>query len=267
MQSFPVPRRPGNQTPGGEPSRELFVREVDAKPPGTDTGVECRMFAWSPDGAEIAVTDFDYSQPQKPPTAVHTIVTVATRKATRLKLPPYHAITDWSRDGKFFLTTRYSDDRANRVSRLYLMNRDGTEHKALTGEMEWAMFGKLSPDGKQVLTFTSEPVVETPVGKKLRDDLGLAPKRPMLVLSVIDTVAGSMTKLGGHPPSATIQGYSWSPDGKKIAYAWQEVHDGGREKPVESRLVVCDADGNNAKTIASETGKSGEVTIGHVDWR
>ena len=129
------------------------------------------------------------------------------------------------------------------------------------------MFGKLSPDGTKVLTYTAEPIVVTPAEKKARGEMGSAPKQPKLVLSVIDPVAGSMTKLGGQPLNATIQGYSWSPDGKKIAYAWQEVHDGGREKQAESRLVVCDADGKNAKTIASETGKNGQVTIGHVDWR
>ena len=69
-----------------------------------------------------------------------------------------------------------------------------------------------------------------------------------------------------------MQAYCWSPDGKQIAYSWRELHEGKPEdvqnKETESFLVVCDPDGKNAKTIATEKGMGqGAITIGLIDWR
>ena len=36
-------------------------------------------------------------------------------------------------------------------ARQYLMNRDGSEHKALTDDKQLAIFGRLSPDGTRAL--------------------------------------------------------------------------------------------------------------------
>ena len=73
------------------------------------------------------------------------------------------------------------------------------------------------------------------------------------------------------PQGYYFQGVAWSPDGKKIAYAWREAHNGTpeelRTKKAESVLVVCDPDGKNRKTIATEKGSSEWlITIGHLDW-
>ena len=71
----------------------------------------------------------------------------------------------------------------------------------------------------------------------------------------------------GHPPD----GLTWSPDGKQIAYAWQEIHEGNRDdmdtKETTSTLIVCDPEGKNQKTIASEKGKGFEITIDSISWR
>jgi Tol biopolymer transport system component len=96
---------------------------------------------------------------------------------------------------------------------------------------------------------------------------------------VVDVTTGKAAPVEGVPPNAHIQGFSWSPDGKTIAYAWREIH--ARDPndvpmmavrpavPIEtaSSLVVCDPDGKNEKTIATEKGSAQWlVTIGHVDW-
>src|SRR5205085_740972 len=97
---------------GRPPRRKLHVRGLDEKEPGTDLGVECQTFAWSPDGSEIACCDFVDGPPDKakPLVVSHFIVNVKTKEKTKLKLPENHILTDWSRDGKFFLTCRPGAD-------------------------------------------------------------------------------------------------------------------------------------------------------------
>jgi hypothetical protein len=72
--------------------------------------------------------------------------------------------------------------------------------------------------------------------------------------------------------NGTVCGACWSPDGQRIAYAWRQVV----EKPdevmeCESFLLVCDADGKNEQTIATEkmTGfRAARIPVLTVlDWR
>ena len=89
---------------------------------------------------------------------------------------------------------------------------------------------------------------------------------------MFDVSTGKTTPVTDVPLNAEIQAYCWSPDGKRIAYVWREVHAGkpedNRDKETESHLVVCDPDGKNQKTIATEKGSyPAAVTIGGVDWR
>jgi Tol biopolymer transport system component len=267
----PVPPAGGQVPPKGK----LFVRGLDEPEPGTNLGVECQLFFWSPDGAEIAYSDFEDGT-DKPPESAHGIVNVATKAKTPLKLPADHVITDWSRDGKLFLTTSVDGPvTENRfpAMRLHLMNRDGTGRKQLTDGKQPAVFGRLSPDGSRVL-FTRVEVKEvTPAEKKVRDEQGLGPPKPNFALTVLDVATGKTTPVQDLPLNGEIQGYCWSPDGKKVAYCWRVRHEVAdrkelQEKETESHLVVCDPDGKNAKTIATEKAKGQwVVTIGQVDWR
>jgi hypothetical protein len=81
---------------------------VDAKGLGTDLG-PAKAFAWSPDGAEIAASDFtatDGPPDVFKPAATHFVTNARTGAKTALNLPDDHIITDWSRDGKYLVTTR-----------------------------------------------------------------------------------------------------------------------------------------------------------------
>jgi RNA polymerase sigma factor (sigma-70 family) len=253
--------------PGDGVKLKLHIRGLEKNDPWTDLGVECRSFAWSADGTEIACsncTDEFYLKlmdgpNRKSPEATHFVVNVATKKKTDLKLSADHVITDWSRDGKFFLTTSVDGPpgAAEKTVRVYLMNRDGTEHKALTDGKQPAMFGKLSPDGKRVLFST----LTAPDDKK--------PSKLGLVLAVLDIAGGKVIQV---EESGDIYSYSWSPDAKQIAYAWRESHEGEfkdlLDKEHKCYLVVCDQDGKNRKTIASETGRSpATIAIALDNWR
>lgn len=237
----------------------LHVRKLDEKEPGTDLGVQCQTYIWSPDGTELACSEF-VDGTDKVPDATHFVINVKTKEKTALKLPADHVITDWSRDGKFFFTTTFALKDGKPSARLYLMNRDGTESKALTDEKQVAMLGRLSPDGKRVLFHA---VTLGPKGQ---------PEDRQREMAVLDIATGKATKVEEVPLNAELQGYCWSPDGKQIAYCWREVHAGKpeevRDKETETHLIVCDPDGKNAKTILTEKGMGQwHVTIGGIDWR
>ncbi|MDB5305850.1 MAG: hypothetical protein JWO38_52 [Gemmataceae bacterium] len=243
---------------GRDPRRKLYVKKLDDKEPGTDLGVECQLFAWSPDSTRIAVSDFVDGR-EKKPVAVHHIVNVKTKEKTAVKLPEDHVITDWSRDGDYFLTTSMVVTDGKLSARIHLMNQDGTEHKALTDGKQIGLFGRLSPDGTRVLYHVMIPPREQQAQARRE-------------LAVLDVATGKSAAVADAPLNGDIQAYCWSPNGKQIAYTWREIHEGKPEdvanKETESHLVVCDPDGKNQKTIASEKAQGQWIiTIGHVDWR
>ena len=236
------------------------MRKLDEKEPGTNLGVVCGIFAWSPDGTEIACCNF-VDGPDKPEEVTHFVINVKTKEKKLLKLargphadrlvagrkiPPHHAIP--SGKGKCWSPSRQS----------CLVNRDGTEHKILTDEKQLSLFGRLSPDGTQVLYQLVTPP-KAAKGKPKRD------------LAVLEIPTGKTTVVGDATLNGEIMGYSWSRDGKRIAYTWRTVHEGKPEianKETESRFVVCDPNGKNATTIASEKADSPwAITLGGVDWR
>lgn len=237
----------------GETAGVLHVAGVDDKE-GRSLEVSTGPYAWSPDSTEIACTEFP--EKDKKLTAVHWLINVKTKEKTQLKLPDDHYIVDWSRDGKHFLTTRTWPNAG-----IFLMNRDGTEHKSLTAKQlpagSFGQAGRLSPDGKRLLfTIVTPPKEkEKPVRKEL---------------AVLDTVSGKVAPVTDIPINGEFGSYCWSPDGKRIAYIWTEVLDGNPEdvadKDIESQLVVCDPDGKNAKSIATEKGRLATRLLG-TDWR
>jgi Tol biopolymer transport system component len=237
----------------------LHVRGIDEKAPGTNLGLECAVFAWSPDGTKIAASEFVDKPRAEKPNSTHFLIDVRTKEKTALKLPDDHLITDWSPDGKFFLTTRARKGPDGPTGQLYLMNRDGTEHTALTDPGRVAYFGRFSPDGRRVLyqRYTEPKGLEAP------------PRRDLFVL---DVPTGRAEAVADLPLNGDVQGYCWSPDGKRIAYTWRELHAGDPKEAIdretESHLVVCDPDGRNAKTVVTEKGKGQWVlTLGGLDWR
>lgn len=255
---------PGNHLP----ARHLYVKALDEKGPGTDLGgFRCKGydFAWSPNGSQIAVSEetaqniIDNKTGRKTHSkeTAHFIIDIKTKEKTTLDLPKDHFITDWSRDGKYFLTTElvgvFSPDSIP-DARLYLMNRDGTEHKALTGPKQFNGFGRLSPDGNSVLYFGLT--------------LPAAIEQGEWRLHILDLKTGKSSTVENFPDKWQLQGEGicWSPDSRRIAYTWREVADAKKE--TKSHLVICDLDGKNAKTIASEKDQNAFIaSIGAIDWR
>jgi Tol biopolymer transport system component len=142
------------------------------------------------------------------------------------------------------------------VIKLHLMKRDGSEERTLPAPEELsAAMGRFSPDGKRVLFLGINPEVK--------------PGKPMESALFVVDVADGKPKQITDVLNAEFMGYTWSPDGKRVAYIWRQRH----EKPeadqeTESFLIVSDADGKNAKTIVTEKAKGqGIITLTSPDWR
>lgn len=249
----------------------LHLRKVGETGEGTDLGIECELFAWSPDGTELACTHLTNDKPNDQPETNSFVVNVKTKEKTELKLPAGHVITDWTRDGKF-LTMSVSLKENVPTTRLHLLNRDGTVHKALAPDTN-AVLGRVSPDGTRVLCAVLVFPKETPDEQKKREYEGRRAPTPTHELSVIDIATGKVAKVKEVPLNAEpSECFCWSPDGKKIAYTWREKHEGKpadvQDRETESHLIVCDPDGKNAKTVLSVRGKGQwHVMLGGVDWR
>jgi Tol biopolymer transport system component len=185
---------------------------------------------------------------------------VKTGVKTALKVPANHLISGWSRDGKYFLTMGGDATTDPPRAGIFLVNMDGTTHKALTPADKICFDGCLSADGKRLLY---KAITLTP--KEMPD----AAKEELIVLDLTTNTSLPVTDL---PINGQLQGYCLSPDGKQIAYAWREKHQGTTEellqKETESFLVVSDANGKNPKTISTAKG-SGQwvITIMTPDWR
>ncbi|MBX9625471.1 MAG: hypothetical protein K2X82_16815, partial [Gemmataceae bacterium] len=256
--------------PGRDPRRKLFVRKFDEPEPGKDTGVEAQAFCWSPDGTKLAASEIAGGQ-DKLPEASHYLVDAKSGEKTALKLPASHIIGGWTAGDKLVTMSIAGTPQAP-VAKLHLMNPDGTEHKAVTDGKTPTLMGLPSPDGTRMLGMQLELPKEDPADKKARDEQGKAPPRPAQTLVLIDVATGKVTPVEGVPQNSDSVVFCWSPDGKKIAYAWREKHEGTTDelinKPTESHLVVCDPDGKNPKTILTETGHGQWViTLGGPDWR
>ncbi len=251
----------GERGTRAEVPRRVFVRAVDGDGPGTDLGIFGRSMAWSPDGKELAVTDYDTGNPaaQQAFVATHAVVEVATKKATPLLLPKGNVVLDWSRDGKQFLTAQVQTKAGQWTNhRMYLFSREGKELQALGPPRATILYGRFSPDGRQVLGLgegASKP------GDSFR-------KVPV----VIDLATNAVTPIPKVAENADAESVCWSPDGKRLAYSWKARGGGTTEEQAKavttSTLTVCDLDGTNAKALATAKADGAfTVIFGSLDWR
>jgi RNA polymerase sigma-70 factor (ECF subfamily) len=214
-----ISRLAGNDLPEGE---------------ALDGEVECAI--WSADGTKLACCDAKARN--------HSIVDVKTGEKSQLNLPEGHWLQDWSPDGNWFLTTKRYEDTEDKLARVYLVKKDGSEVRCLNGSIQHAWFPRFSPDGRKVLLVSWE--------------------KPNRVF-VLDLREGKPRPVSPEL-NAVVLSACWSPDGKRIAYAWHQVPaKPDSDNPIEFVLSVIDADGKNPLTLRTEKGRLGPSV--HVDWR
>ncbi len=243
----------------------VAFREVGGRA-ATVLKVNGTSIAWSPDGKELLVTQSPNGGdgPRDPiPKATTSVIDVATKKVTAIKFPDGHFALGFTPDGKRFVTMFVDISGKKIVMSTCFVSRDGKETQTVSDPAYGTMTPRVSPDGKSLLF----------MGMKLPDTIPDKPidQNPRLH---VQTIGGKAIELPDVPINAGLQGYRWSPDGKKIAYTWRQMHaekaaaDKLDERETESHLCVCDADGKNHKTLLSEKGTGQwHITLGSVDWR
>jgi RNA polymerase sigma factor (sigma-70 family) len=205
-----------------------------------------REFHWSPDGTQIHISQSS----AKTLRVEHYTMDVKTREVKTLEMLRGHLVKDWSRDGKFFLTTKVGEAERWEPKSIHLMNTDGTEHKQLAAAKRWCEGMGLSPDGTRALCLLDGKLAVVNVAD---------PKKPVFVEGIAKIPQDLV------PEEVEVTGVAWSPDGKQIAYCTGTVQFLRKEQlqQLESVLVIADPTGKNAKVIRKVKGES----FNSVYWR
>jgi RNA polymerase sigma factor (sigma-70 family) len=252
----------------GNLRRHLYYRDVDGKTPGVKLELTAAAISWEPDGKALIVTEMPPFKQVKDSGFTVWRVDVATQEKKKLDLPKHAIACAVMPGGKGFVAALGDFDAMKMY--LALVSRDG---KDVTKLCELRMEGpepRPSPDGTKILFQDMDP------DEKPEKDMPPLPR-----LYVYDLKAKARTRLAEVPLNALPMGYSWSPDGKKIAYTWRQVHPGvppavnadnmndpKLRTPTESHLVVCDPTGKNPKTLRTVKSESAtRITLGKLDWR
>jgi Tol biopolymer transport system component len=229
---------------GKEPQSTIVITDRHGKPIGESVSFPMsggyRSFCWSPDGNQLHVSQSSAKADRNG--VEHYTVDVKARKVKTLETLRGHLVTDWSRDGKYFLTTRVGEAEEWEPKSIHLMNMDGTEHKQLAASERYCAAMGLSPDGTRALCVLDGKLAVVTVAD---------PKHPVFVEGIAD--------------DAVVTGSAWSPDGKRIAYCTGTFQFLEKEQlqKLESVLVVADPTGKDAKVIRTVKGES----FNSVFWR
>jgi Tol biopolymer transport system component len=245
---------------------KVVVREVGAaRPPAViDLPAQGLHAIWAPDGKRLLVTK-EVGSP-----ADLTLETVRldpdTGRTEPFAVPAGVRLLDLSPDGKTLLVVQ----RQGKQTRLGLVAlADPKEVRELLPLHRGASSraGRFSPDGRKVLYTDADP------DDKAAVQWGLSSKPYLL-----DLAARKTRPLADFPTNGEALGVAWSPDGKRVAYTWKQLHRELLQKQTlnvndaavqtEAFLMVADADGRNARTVAS--GRSDYAInpiFGVIDWR
>jgi RNA polymerase sigma factor (sigma-70 family) len=261
----PVRKNPGDPLP----RPRLYVRELGADAPRTDlgeTGMN-HVAAWSGDGTAVVLVGWDYNEHAAPGKQVsrvrNVVMSVATGDEAAVPLPDHHYVRDWSRDERVFLVEHVEADRDQ--SSLWLAGRDGVKQKRVTDGTASFFLPSLSADGARVLLGVARFTPADPPGG------GAGPVRHGDTLVVADPATGTMMPVRNVSPHARINGLCWSPDGRHVAYVWQDLDPNNPDVPPRGTLyylTVCEPDGSNPRTVFKRLGEEpDEVAMSRVSWR
>ncbi len=260
----PMPQQPIEEIPPFP--LKLVVRPVTG--PGEPKVIDLPGFSlephWMPDGKEVVVA--------RATTITHMtfenhLLDPVTGQSRPLAVPDGCRVLDVAKDGKTFLV----EYRVKGVkgAKLALAEAGGTGVKALTDLKTPPGFiaARFSPDGARVLFTDGDPE------RKDAHKWGRS-HRPYL----LDVATGKREALVDFPDNGHAIGVAWAPDGKRVAYTWDQLHadllakdqlsgeDARRE--TESFLILADPDGRNARTVATDKSEfSGNLSLGRLDWR
>ncbi len=203
--------------------------------------------AWSPDGKDLVFSSGQYDD------AGWTYETYKLSadgtSVTRLPIPAAGQVLDWSPDGKSLVVesaTRNPQDRPDH--RLSVMTLDGRETCRIVDA--GARFrARFSPDGRSI-AYRGQSGEETGIWISAADGKG---ERRLLV---------------AEEAKMPVQGFSWSPDSKWIAFtrgAFRSLAqiDAATDAPELRTIEMITADGAQKREIQFDRIK----LMGGIDWR
>jgi hypothetical protein len=256
----------------GKYMRHVLIRELAGAAKLSQLDLKAQNLAWTASG-KLLVVEAASRKDLKEKKFTTSLVNPTTHKAERLELSAGVQALAAMPDEKSFVARTYDAEKGQ--SYLDLIDRDGKRIDRLTEviDREFGFIFRapvLAPDGSRLLFMDAD------LKAKLEEGM---PRLTQLFL--YDIKAKKRERLADVPLNAFILGYAWSPDSRKVAYAWKRVEPGvpivsnssnkddpKRNTETESFVVVADANGGNAKTVHSAKGPTGPtITIRDLDWR
>jgi Tol biopolymer transport system component len=256
----------------GNYMRHVRIWDLAGAGKPSQVDLKAQTLAWTASGNLLVVEAASRKDLQEKKFTT-SLVNPTTNKAERLELPAGVQALAAMPDEKSFVARTHDAEKSQ--SYLDLIGRDGKRIDRMTEviDREFGFIFRapvLSPDGSRLLFMDAD------LKEKLEKDM---PRLPQLF--VYDIKAKKRVRLADVPLNAFILGYAWSPDSRKVAYAWKRVESGvpivinssNKDDPklnteTESFVVVADANGGNAKTVHSAKGPTGPtITIRDLYWR
>jgi RNA polymerase sigma factor (sigma-70 family) len=225
--------------------------------------VDWMNLCWTADGKRVIVSKKSFASGTNLETV---LLDPETGKTEPLDLPTGVFVLDAAPNGKTFLVAQPGEKKV----KLGLAEAGDLAIRELAEISHWRAgiaAARLSPDGTKVLFTAADPARKNALKWGMSD-------RPYL----LDMKTKKVEPLAGFPENGVARGIAWSPDGKQIAYTWDQLHEEVLKQDTisadstridtEAFLVVADADGKNPRKIASAKSKYAmSVILGTVDWR
>ncbi|HEY2785588.1 MAG TPA: hypothetical protein VGJ05_11500 [Fimbriiglobus sp.] len=186
------------------------------------------------------------------------VLDLVSKKVAGLNLPVNHYLEAISSDGKTMISSTFTQEKEFYVRRTFLTDGNAEKPIEILKPGVSAFEVRFSPDGSQVLIHAVEYVnLKWNGGDFSASDIT---RNEAVLVNVVTRKESTVESL----PVATIRAWSWSPDGKRIAYV---VHDpnakGGVPGKKEYSIFVAEPNGANAKLIYKAEGSDLE----YFDWR
>jgi RNA polymerase sigma factor (sigma-70 family) len=219
---------------------------------------------WTADGKRVIVGK--HSITRGAGSVENVLLDPETGKTEPLDLPAGAWVLDAARDGKTFLVAAPGEKKL-KLGLAEAGDLAVRELAEVPHSPPGSVTGRLSPDGTRVLFTAADPA------RKNAHKWGMS-YRPYL----LDVKTKKVEPLADFPENGVARGVSWSPDGERVAYTWDQLHEEVLKRDTitvasttidtEAFLVVADADGKNPRKIASGKSKYAMAMIlGAIDWR
>ena len=225
------------------------------------------LVRWTADGKKLVAAKT--TQRDAGVTFESSLLDPATGKAEKLDLPPGVRVLACGRDGKTFVVETFDPKGKpkSQVGLATLGKPDVTVLTKLSSGYPGEAIAALSPDGKTLLLIDADPA------RADANKWGCSQR-----VYRIDVRSKKREPLDGFPDNGQAHGVAWSPDGKKLAYCWKQLHADLLKKDTfsaddtvietEAFVITADADGGNPKTVVSEKGNFAiNPILGTIDWR